>query len=153
MVDADRRRKLATKLKTFLAGGSTTEELLEDDSYWRSKDRGLAAVFRRLWLTFESTCYTSDDEEFKKLDAREEIERVVLFLDSQLEYQWRDREILGVPVPVFYVLHVLTFGYYGRQCQKREEALGDVDAWPFIRKADMELVRARHSELPAEREL
>src|SRR6266852_4943337 len=64
------------------------------------------------------------------------LERCLLFLSSDVEFQW--------PPPKFRlwygILRLLGFGRTLKQREEEEMSIGDVDVWPFLRKAEYEEV-------------
>jgi hypothetical protein len=62
------------------------------------------------------------------------MERCLLFLKSDLEYQW--------PLPKirlrYGILRLLGFGWLLKRRQEVEMGIGDMDVWPFLKRADYE---------------
>lgn len=137
MIDRSARNQLAEALRVLAAGLVSNDEF-EDSRLPHSHDVAIREIFSRgAWMLY------SDNREYRltgknKLDAatKSEVARWVLFLKTDLQYQW----------PVYSRLHMLgmllanimTLGMANRIFISRFAAYGDADVWPFIRKADYE---------------
>ncbi len=67
-------------------------------------------------------------------DGKAVFMRCILFLKSNLEYEW-PKSVVSLSN---FVLHVVTLGKYTRQKRKEFELHGDLDVWPFLRRSDYE---------------
>jgi hypothetical protein len=69
---------------------------------------------------------------------RREIARFILFLKSDLDYEWPRRELWGELL--WMLAGLLTLGLAGRLYWRRLGRRGDVSVWPFLRGEDFERV-------------
>jgi hypothetical protein len=123
-VDTSARLQAATLLRSFLAGGISNTEL--DQGFpQRSRDPAIHAVYRR---TFR---FQDDIQEFHATGrfavegpAREVLDRCVLFLQTELAYEWS----LPLVDAVLRAFALLT---------RRPRPRGDRSVWPFFRKEDL----------------
>lgn len=96
-----------------------------------SLDQGVQAIHSEAWRLY-------DDHREHRLSlepaVRRTLERWLLFLDSDLEYEWRE---LSPSLSWLLVLpNVLCLGLLGRLLWRRTARQGDETAWPFIRQDD-----------------
>lgn len=68
--------------------------------------------------------------------ARREIARFILFLKSDLSYEWPRRKLWQELL--WMVAGILTLGLAGRLYWRRMGAHGEVRVWPFLRQEDFE---------------
>jgi hypothetical protein len=171
MIDIERRKKLAFHLRQLSVGLTTNDEFEEgimDDvtkewlpeQYYRSKkakedDAVIVPMLELSWCLY-------DDTRQHKLVGRDKlpdeslkiIARCILFLHSDLEYEWPDQIFLLNPIFKFsllkmlfvLVINILTLGWHIRNYRKKEarafeefKKLGAFEHWPFFRKADYEM--------------
>jgi hypothetical protein len=141
MIDREARDKAARLLDRFIRCEITNFQYA--DNFPRtSQDRVLEAMFWWTWGLY------SDVKEHKlegrhRLDPRtmESLNRCLLFLRSDLEYEWPDNPwttLSGM------FLSLLTLGFLARRWQEREfERRGEIDMWPFLRQDDCLRVKER----------
>ena len=105
-------------------------------------DEALGAISIRAW-------YLYDDIRTHKLKgkwaltqrSRREVARWIVFLHSDLEYEWPSEQLPGV-LGVYGALfaNLLTLGWWSRKRSRDQErhlsSIGDLDVWPFVRRAD-----------------
>ena len=149
MVEHEARRRAAQLVRRFGAGE------LDNDLFHagmaevvRSDDRALRAIESMLWtMSDHSRTHKLEGADAMNEEGRALFDRCVLFLQSDLEYEWPqdrfDRTWGCVPG-----LHVLTLGLtwiYTRWKVRQNErfnaevrASGDFDVWPFLRRTDYE---------------
>lgn len=158
MVDKDRRKKLALHLRQLSTGQLTNDEFEErvaedvtygwlPEQYYRSKesktdDSVIRPILEFSWCLYDDTFNHKLKGAHKLSDAQtKEIARFVLFLHSDLEYDWTYVDITS-PFMRFSFIDILksvvTFGQYYRDARlKREEEFdlmkksGDFELWPF----------------------
>lgn len=131
MIDRVARDKLAEKVRHFVAGLSDNFEF--DDAVWsiRTKDRGVVRVREAMWHVY-------DDLKRHKLKGKwaltekqkEVVYRFIVFLKSDSEYRWPTR--LSSNPFVRLLLGLTTFGIGLRYLDKKWEAHGAPDVWPFL---------------------
>jgi len=98
-------------------------------------DPALLAIYSNTWFSYSDTSeHTLSGKHALKEEQRATVERCILFLRSNLEFQW--------PVPKFRLryalLRLLGFGRALEGQEKQEMSIGDVDVWPFFRRAEYE---------------
>lgn len=171
MVDNNRRKKLALHLRHLSAGQISTdvfEERISQDvtygwlpeQYYRAKENETDDPVIRPILEF-SWCLYNDAYNHKltgqhKLSAEQtkEIARFILFLHSDLEYDWTYVDLTN-PLIRFSFIDILksiwTLGQHYQDLNlKREEEFelmkktGDFELWPFKTKAEYEEQLKRH---------
>lgn len=124
-------------LRRLVAGRITNDEF-EDALPLRSPDPAISEIFLYgVW-----GCY-SDLREHRLVGrqrlpraARREIARFILFLKSDLEYEW-PRQRLWERF-LWMVAGLLTLGLAGRFYWRWLGRRGDVGVWPFIREDDLD---------------
>jgi hypothetical protein len=138
MIDRVKRDHLAHRLR-LLAAGQITNDQFEDSLDFRSKDR---AIWRTYW---DGAWPLYDDLREHKLtgkdrltdETKREISRVILFLKSDREFEWKEIPWL-VSVPVG-ILGFLTFGYLSRLFYRHTWGKqADTSIWPYYRQSDLE---------------
>lgn len=163
MVDHERRKKLALHLRHLSVGlisNDQFEDLLMDDvtngwlpeQYYRSKqakfdDPIIIPMLELCWGLYDDT------REHKLIrgnqlsqESLQIIARCILFLHSDIEYQW---PYFDTNNPVFkfslidFVIAILSAGHTYRNKRLEQEnsfnefkKLGDYDYWPFFKKSD-----------------
>ena len=145
MIDRERRDKLAQILR-WLGSGLISNDEFEDrrDSLfdgvhpWQHGDPAIAAISEQAWFLYH------DLDEYKLKGAaslsgqdRREVARWIVFLHSDLEYEWPRESFLDSSI----LLNIITLGFNRLRRLRRLKQLGDWEVWPFIRRADSELAR------------
>lgn len=163
MIDKDRRKKLAYHLRHLSVGLISNDEfesnLMNDitngwlpEQYYRAKeakfeDSIIEPMIMLCWGLYDDTRnhkLTGADKLSEK--SLKIIARCILFLQSDLSYEWPYFDTRN-PLAKFslseLVLCVLTIGqYYRAKRNELEEAylefqkLGNYDIWPFFKEAD-----------------
>lgn len=138
MIDRPARNRLAEALRA-LASGLVGNDEFEDARLPCSKtDVAIREVFSKgAWMLY------SDHREYclageHKLDdaTKAEVARWVLFLKTDLPYEW---PVYSAPQTLGMIAaNILTLGMANRLFASRLRTHGDVDVWPFIRKSDYE---------------
>jgi hypothetical protein len=165
MVDLERRKKLAHHLRHLSVGLISNDDFennIADDvtngwlpeQYHRSKtvkndDPIIHPMLELCWELYDDTrrhkLVGSDGLTDESLKI---VARWILFLQSDKEYEWPYFDTVN-PLIKFsiddYILTILTLGQHYRDKKKKQELLcaelknlGDLDYWPFLRKADYE---------------
>ena len=139
MIDSDERNRLAESLR-HLVSGQITNDQFEDAARIESEDAVIDAVKWQAWLLY------SDLHEHKLVGSdavsnsdRRVVARFILFLHSDLEYEWPRHPFDGVIGVIAKSLsYVLSFGVIPRYVDKKWKAAGDFDVWPVLRRKDYE---------------
>lgn len=147
MVNREKRLE-ASGLIRKLATGELTNDDFEDSFPREGDDPALAEIYQRLWF-FWSDRFTHRLTGPHQLseDNFRLCERCVLFLGTDLEYEW-PRAMAEAPLSlVFYRL--LRMKRHQERIERKAlnelERLGDLDVWPFIRRSDYEDALAGNS--------
>ncbi len=137
MIDHIARRQAAQLLRRLAAGQITNREF-EYQFPWGSRDPAIHEIFDdgawHLYSDFPSYRLAGAN----RLDAtsREHVARWVLFLETDFPYEW--------PVLTFLtrvgraLLYFCTLGMAGKWLDAQRRQQGDIEVWPFRRKADYE---------------
>lgn len=133
MIDPPSRRLAAEMLRQFAAGRLTNDEF--QDRWPRSLDPAVTVVRDAAWFLY------SDLREYRlagphrlSRHVRRQVVRWVLFLHSELPYEW---PIVSPAQNVARQLVTgLTLGAAARFWAGRLRAHGELEVWPFIRGAD-----------------
>jgi hypothetical protein len=139
MIDRDARNRVAESLR-HLVSGQITNDQFEDAAWIESNDAAIDAVKWQAWLLYSDLHghKLTGSDAVSKSDRRI-VARFILFLHSDLEYEWpRHPFDGGVGVMARLLSYVLSLGVIPRHVDKRWEAAGDFDVWPFIRREDYE---------------
>ncbi len=165
MVDKDRRKKLALHLRQLSTGQLSNddfeERVTEDitygwlpEQYYRAKeckndDAIIRSILEFSWCLYNDTYNHKLIGEHKLSDLQiKEIARFILFLQSDLEYEWTYIDLTN-PLMRFsftdLLKSILTLGIHYKEMKlKREEEFelmkksGDFELWPFKTQAEYE---------------
>ncbi len=132
----DRRARdiAAEALQKFMEGSISNREY--ERRFPRTKDDpALWAIYSHTWFCYSDTSEHTLTGKHALNDERHAIlERCLLFLRSDLEFQW--------PPPKFHpwygILRFLGLGWTLKRRAQEEMRIGDVDVWPFLKKAHYE---------------
>ena len=129
------KRQIGADLLRQLIAGEITNDQFHRGFPRSESDAALGAIFVGAWVTYsdfrEHRLTGKDTPDVKALAV---LERCRLFLKSDLPFEWPTPKV-GV---VSAMLNLLSFGCIARRNEKRLQQVGDLDYWPFIRKADYE---------------
>jgi len=135
MVDRIARDRFAELLRHY-AAGLISNDSFEDNLPLKSKDRAVNTIFwNGAWMLYDDTHeYKLSGEYRLSKRAKREVARWILFLKSDLEYEWPPiRGIYGFP---YYLLIILTFGLILPFVKRYLRKAGDEEVWPFLRRTD-----------------
>ncbi len=113
-------------------------EITNDDfavSFPRDKqDWALTAISDALWFHYDDLRTHKLEGKFKlSPESKELFGRCMLFLSSDLEYEWPKIRLISLSAGL---LRVLGLGkIVDKRCAQFEKA-GDYDVWPFLRRED-----------------
>jgi len=164
MVDKERRRKLAFHLRHFATGLIRTDEFedkLGDDvsfgwapeQYYRLKqaktgDPVISPMLEMGWCLYGDGVHRLSGTYRLKDETQKHIARWILFLHSDLEYEWPCISMVNCAVRFSFMeglIVLLTLGWYyltkNAESEKefeRFKTAGDYDYWPFISKEQYE---------------
>ena len=140
MIDRQARDTAVSLLHDFMEG--TISNYKYEDSFPKSKDDpALHAIHVQLWF------YYSDVRQHKLVgkytlspEARALYERSVLFLRSDLEFQW--------PLPqlklCYALLRLLGLGRALERHEEKKTAVREKQFWPFLKQDDYETCLAKY---------
>jgi hypothetical protein len=136
MIDRASRRAVGELLR-HLAAGQITNDQFEDRLPRSSEDIAVAEIRHQAWFLY------SDLREYRFVgkdrltdEHRREVARWILFLQSDLEYEWPR---MSTPISaLLFVANLCTFGLVGRAVVTRFKRHGDFEVWPFIRRSQHE---------------
>jgi hypothetical protein len=124
MIDHRARKKLAERLRHLVAGQMTNDAF--EDAAVRTKDMAVREIEQRLaWPHYDDMHEHTLRGEFALTDGiRRDFARAVVFLQTDLEYEWKHRARLR--------------GFLNslRRTPPLRTEGGDLRYWPFYRRAD-----------------
>jgi hypothetical protein len=137
MVDRDARDKMILLLRRLVAGRITNDEFEDGQPLSRTDPAVTEIFYRGAWGLY------SDLHEHRLVgrhrlprDARREIARLILFLKSDLDYEWPCHKVWQELL--WMVAGLLTLGFAGRFYWRWLGTRGEVSVWPFSRQEDFE---------------
>nr|CAP47510.1 putative integron gene cassette protein [uncultured bacterium] len=146
MVDHEARTQLAESVRHLVAGRITNDDF-EDGVPYSKADPAIGEVFfDGAWNLY------SDLHEHKLVgryrlpdSSRPEVARWILFLKTDLEYEWK--VLHGLNWLAFPFGNLLTLGLLGVFLRRRWAKGGDVSVWPFYRESDFKTALNQHPYL------
>jgi len=133
MIDRKARDELAVLVKAFLAGRITNFEY--EDRCPVSEDRIIKEVNDYVWLYYDDFKEHNMPKGSFSLSSKKEFGRMILFLNSDLEYMWPDEPSLTSKLKKLFTAaapvqsrKVKDFDFYNS---------GDVNVWPFLHRKHM----------------
>lgn len=142
MIDRQARDRAAELLRHFAAGQRTNDEF--EDSWPSSwQDPSVDQVFwGGAWGLYGGTrCHRLSGRDRLDRQVRREVARWVLFLKSNLPYEWpRVSHHLSL---LLLFPNLLTMGLVGWLGRRWFACHGDYEVWPFIRRSDLEVALCR----------
>jgi hypothetical protein len=133
----------ADAVRDFMGGSISNREY--ERRYPRTKgDPALRAIYIALWFGYSDTSeHTMTGKHALNDEGRALVERCVLFLRTDLEFQW--------PVPSslclwYSFLRLVGLGWIVRRLAAQDMSMGDADVWPFLRKTDYEEAGGKQRE-------
>jgi hypothetical protein len=130
MIDGSARKNLAERLR-HLATGQITNYAFEDTAV-RTKDLAVREIEWRLaWPHYDDMLKHKLIGEFALTDGiRRDFARAILFLKTDLEYEWKHR--MGIRGFLNSSFHLRPF----RRTPPIRTEGGDLRYWPFYRRSD-----------------
>ena len=133
MVIAEKRRLASDLIAKYLSREITNDELSEDFPRDR-RDPALEAIWWNLWPHYDDThSHKAEGKHQLSAEAIDLFARCIIFLHSDLEYEWPPHKWMGFEYLLWRVL-----GRGKRIEQKFDEfkSHGDFEVWPFVRRED-----------------
>jgi hypothetical protein len=148
MVDRIARDKFAELLRHFGAGNLANDQY-EDAAHLILKDadrndRSLWAVYSAAWFLYDDIrVHRLRDKHALTDEGRRAVARWILFLQSDLEYEWPIRSMISLSGCL---LRICTLGLAGLVLgpinERRLRRIGSWELWPFFREADYQSATA-----------
>ncbi|WP_028865659.1 hypothetical protein [Psychromonas aquimarina] len=137
MIDIEKRKLLSEKLRHLISGQIDNLEYddLEFEGHFDSDDRAVFEVFEQSWFLYDD--FKSHKIELSKHDKRV-ICRWIIFLHSELEYEWPRVSLLSVR-SLKVLFYRISSGVFFKSISTDDYLLGDKSIWPFYRKYDYDL--------------
>ena len=134
MIDRPGRDALAEHLR-HLASGRITNSAFDTQRLDVSDDEALVAIGHAGWGLYDDFgVYRLRGRRALGKQALEAVARCVLFLDSDLPYEWAPRR----PTLASLLATLLTLGYWLREDRRRWQSTGPHQIWPFMRESDFQ---------------
>ena len=131
MVDRQARDIAADSLRAFVKGSISNEEY--ERRYPKSKDDpALWEIYVQVWFFYSDLrAHTLTGKYAVNDEGRAFLERCILFLKSNVEFQWPRQKFR----PWYGILRLFGFGPTLKRREKEEMSIGDTGVWPFLKKA------------------
>jgi hypothetical protein len=139
MIDRDARNRLAEGIR-HLAAGVVTNDEFENRVLSRSSDPAIEAVFLGgPWFLYHDLMRYRLRGAYRLSPAvRREAARWIIFLKSDLPYEWPIQRRNILQSLAWIALCLLPLGYCARVAERQFARHGDISVWPFIRHSDFE---------------
>lgn len=134
MIDRHARDLAVVALREFMEGSISNREY--ERRFPKSKDDpGLRSIYTNVWFCYSDTSeHTLTGKHALSKENRAVLERCLLFLKSDLEFQWPPTKIsLWYPL-----LRLIGLGRVVNRKIEKEMGIGDVGVWPFFKNAEYE---------------
>jgi len=134
MVNRHTRDIAADVLQEFMEGSISNREY--DRRFPKTKDDpALWAIYSNTWFCYSDTSeHTLTGKHALNDERRAILARCLMFLRSDLEFQWPPPKFR----PWYGILRLLGLGRTLKRREQEEMSIGDVDVWPFLKKAQYE---------------
>lgn len=140
MIDRVARDILAEQIRHLVAGLTTNDDFEEKVLGVETDDKGYWAVFDQAWGLYSDLYqHKLTGSHAVSKSGRRFIATFVLFLHSDLEYEWSEHPCTGF---VRIILSIVSLGWLPRYFDERWKLQGDFDVYPFFRRSDFEKARA-----------
>jgi len=135
MVDRPSRTTAGELLRHLAAGQVTHDEF--EARFPRSTDLAVREAWAAGWMLYDDfRTYRLAGVDRIGIDARHVVTRFVLFLQTNHEYRWPPSSGLGPTL--WLVAAALSLGYARRVQRRRFERHGDIEAWTFLSRANLD---------------
>ena len=154
MIDTDSRRNAAELIERFRDGEISNFEFADSWPRYDGRDRALKAVETMLWRSYSDLDEHTLAEEGHELtsEVRDIFDRCILFLRSDLEYQWPEDNFIGIRgLGSFGRIFTLGLSVFLDRARERREkrrlvalrVVGENAVWPFFETEEYTLQRCR----------
>jgi hypothetical protein len=139
MIDRHARDTGADALRDFVEGSISNEEY--ERRYPKSKDDpALWEIYVQVWFFYSDVkAHTLTGKHALDQERRAFLERCILFLKSDIEFQWPRQKFR----PWYGILRLLGFGRILKRREEEEMSIGDKEVWPFLKQAQYQETRHR----------
>jgi hypothetical protein len=136
MIDRPSRRAVGELLR-HLAAGQITNDQFAERLPRRSDDVAIAEIRHQAWFLYSDLReYRFTGKDRLSDEHRRDVARWILFLQSDLEYEWPR---MSAPLSaLLFVANLVTLGWAGRAVVRRFKQHGAFDVWPFISRSEYE---------------
>ena len=146
MIDREARNRLAESLRQLGSGRISNDEF-EGRRSDSSPDRAIDAIYDQAWFLYSDLReHTLTGLDRLSPDVRHAVVRWIVFLYSDLEYQWPECPLYGLRGALF---KMVTRGRSGRAAAATWGSAGDVGVWPFIDQSHLAVARSKPRLLAA----
>lgn len=136
MIKRDEREALALALRRLASGRSTTSEF-DEHFPCASDDPGVEAISWIGWTLYSDyRTYLLRGRHALPPEAMEAVARCILFLHSDIEYEWPPVPKRGLGGTLLAVLSLGWLDKRGDRDRLSDAAGGDALLWPFLRRTD-----------------
>lgn len=130
MVDRKARDQLMDVIGRLVAGRIDNFDFDEVVESVQTDDMGVVEIRKAMWYVYDDLCRHKLTKKWALSDAQKNIvERFILFLRSNIEYQWPPQPLQNPLARLFVGLP--SFGYVPRHLDKKWQASGNWEVWPF----------------------
>jgi hypothetical protein len=136
VIDRRARNIAANAIRDFMEGTISNREY--ERRYPRSKDdHALWEIYVQMWFLYSDLKeHTLTGEYALKEESRSFLDRCILFLKSDLDFQWPRQKFR----PWYGLFRIIGLGRFIDRLERKEMNIGDVDVWPFLKKTEYEEV-------------
>lgn len=132
MIDRNNRNLAASNLRALIEGRITNEEFMQ--RFPKSSDPALRAILQFAWGQFSDLrVHTVTGRDAPPPDQRARLERCLLFLQTDLPFEWPLPPGVGKGL-----LRIVTLGHWPATSDEEYKSKGDFEVWPFLRRNDYE---------------
>ena len=140
MIDRVSRDRLVELLQELMAGEISSGEFHKQRP--QSQDLAVREVNEQAWLLCRDLPEPKTSGRKKLLrEARGEVSRWILFLQTDAEYQW---PVLPIWARVLgFIPSVISFGLFWAPYRAWFKRRGDYQSWPFLEEKELRAAQAR----------
>ncbi len=140
MIDRKARNKLAEEIRHFM--GCFTDNFEYDDAVFDidSDDRGVIEVRQQVWVTYDDLRQHKMEGKWALPDDQMVIiKRCIVFLKSDIEYEWPKWPILYILTRP--LIWLITLGRLTEVLDRHFNRAGKTHVWPFHTEKDYEAAK------------
>jgi hypothetical protein len=139
VVDRSARNIAADVIREFMEGSISNREY--ERRYPRSNDDlALREIYVQIWFLYSDLKeHNLSGKHALKDEPRTFLDRCILFLRSDLEFQWPRQKFR----PWYGIFRIIGLGRFIDRRERGELDMGNVNVWPFLKKTEYEEVANR----------